>query len=139
MENEISPTPAGMLKEWNEKFEVSPFIELPDEWARREFLKLRLRLIEEEFREVQDELLDAINGQGDMLRLAKELADLKYVVYGTEVLLDIPSDAVFREVHRSNMSKLGTDGKPVRREDGKVLKGPNYSPADLTRVFGVSD
>lgn len=44
-------------------------------------------------------------------------------------------DAAFREVHQSNMSKLGEDGKPVTREDGKVLKGPNYQPADIDRVI----
>lgn len=132
-------TQVEMLKEFNSKFEVPSFIDLPDAWARKKFFELRLRLIREEFKEVCDELLDAINGDGDFLTLAKELADLKYVVVGTEVLLDMPVEAIFAEVHRSNMSKLGTDGKPVRRADGKVLKGPNYEPADLTRVFGVSD
>lgn len=131
--------PAKALREFNEAFEIPQYMELTDPWARREFFKLRLKLIEEEFREVQDELLDAINGEGNMMNLAKELADLKYVIYGTETLLDFPSGPIFAEVHRSNMSKLGKDGKPVRRADGKVLKGPNYSEADLTVVFGVAD
>ena len=47
--------------------------------------------------------------------------------------------AVFEEVHRSNMSKLGKDGKPIRREDGKILKGPNYSPADIKKVLKEFD
>lgn len=139
MEKEVTPTPAAMLREWNEKFDVESFINLPDEYARRKFFELRLALITEEYREVQDELLDAMNGTGSMINLAKELADLKYVIYGTETLLDIPSDAVLAEVHRSNMSKLGPDGKPVRRGDGKILKGPNYTPADIPSVLGVSD
>jgi predicted HAD superfamily Cof-like phosphohydrolase len=47
----------------------------------------------------------------------------------------IPINAVFDEVHRSNMSKLGADNKPIIREDGKVLKGPNYSPPDIKAVL----
>jgi predicted HAD superfamily Cof-like phosphohydrolase len=70
-------------------------------------------------------------------KVAKELADLLYVTYGSGDTMDIPMDEVYREVHRSNMSKLGADGKPVRREDGKVLKGPNYSPADIESVLKV--
>jgi predicted HAD superfamily Cof-like phosphohydrolase len=60
--------------------------------------------------------------------LVKELADLAYVVYGTAVSLGIDLDGAIDAVHESNMSKLGDDGKPVRRADGKVLKGPNYQP-----------
>lgn len=71
----------------------------------------------------------------DLTKVAKELADLLYVVYGTAAAYGIPIDNVFREVHRSNMSKLGEDGKPIYREDGKVLKGPNYSPANIEKVF----
>lgn len=136
----MTVTPAVQsLQEFNKAFEFPQFMDLPDQWARKKFFEFRLRLIEEEFREVQDELLDAMNGKGDVMKVAKELADLKYVIYGTETLLDLPSDAIFAEVHRSNMSKLGADGNPVRRSDGKVLKGPNYSEADLTVCFGVSD
>lgn len=67
--------------------------------------------------------------------LTKELADLLYVVYGFAVTFGLPIDEVFERVHRSNMSKLGDDGKPIYREDGKVLKGPNYQPPDLTDLF----
>lgn len=68
-------------------------------------------------------------------KVAKELADLLYVTYGSGDTMDIPMNEVYREVHRSNMSKLGDDGMPVYREDGKVLKGPNYSPADIESVL----
>jgi predicted HAD superfamily Cof-like phosphohydrolase len=139
METEVVPTPARMLKEFNEKFEVTSYIEEKDAWARDKFWELRMKLISEEFKEVMDELLDAKNGSGSMMNLAKELADLKYVIYQAEALLDIPSDIVFAEVHRSNMSKLGDDGRPVRRSDGKILKGPNYHEPDLIKAFGVSD
>lgn len=68
-------------------------------------------------------------------KVGKELADLLYVTYGSGDTMDIPMDEVYREVHRSNMSKLGADGKPVRREDGKILKGPDYSPANIESVL----
>lgn len=101
----------------------------------------RCNLIAEEGDELFDELffLDDDLQQKfvpnvDKQKLAKELADLLYVVYGAADVFSIPIDEVFAEVHRSNMSKLGGDGKPVRREDGKVLKGPNYSPANLEGI-----
>lgn len=67
--------------------------------------------------------------------LTKELADLLYVVYGMAVTFGLPIDEVFERVHRSNMSKLGDDGKPIYRDDGKVLKGPNYQPPKLDDLF----
>jgi predicted HAD superfamily Cof-like phosphohydrolase len=62
--------------------------------------------------------------------LAKELADVLYVVYGTADLLEIPLEAVFTEVHRSNMSKV-VAGEVIRREDGKILKPDSYREADV--------
>jgi predicted HAD superfamily Cof-like phosphohydrolase len=88
---------------------------------------LRLRLIREEAAEVEDELFS-----NDKKKLAKELADLLYVVYGTAATYGIHIDEVFNRVHESNMSKLGEDGKPVYRNDGKVLKGPNYKEPEIT-------
>lgn len=99
----------------------------------REVLFLRRRLIDEEFKEVMHELRSPVH----KAELAKELADLLYVVYGTAEAYDIPLDAVFTEVHASNMSKVGDDGQPVRRDDGKVLKGPNYRKADVAKVLEV--
>lgn len=95
---------------------------------------LRATLIEEEYEEVANEMLGYFPEQMNKQKIAKELADLLYVVYGTAVSFGIPIDDVFAEVHRSNMSKL-VDGKPLKREDGKVLKGPNYSPANLDHIF----
>jgi predicted HAD superfamily Cof-like phosphohydrolase len=103
-------------------------------------LRLRIRLIREEVEEAVDELealvyeKDANSVQRRLLALLKELADLRYVTDGCAVALGLNIDAAFKEVHRSNMSKLGADGRPIYREDGKVLKGPNYSEADLTRI-----
>ena len=81
---------------------------------------LRERLIQEEF----DELKEAMAKQ-DLAAVAKELADLLYVVYGTAVSFGIDMGPIFQEVHRSNMSKIGG----YKREDGKWVKPPTYSPA----------
>jgi predicted HAD superfamily Cof-like phosphohydrolase len=102
-------------------------------------IRLRIKLIKEEYKEVMDELESLLKADNpdrvlEVLRLLlKELADLRYVVDGTAVSLGLPIDSAFAEVHASNMSKLGADGRPIRREDGKVLKGPNYRPADMTQ------
>ena len=95
-----------------------------------ERLALRVDLIEEELKEVGEAIAN-----DDIVNLAKELADLVYVTYGMAIEFGIRLDAVFDEVQRSNMSKLGEDGKPIYREDGKVLKGPNYREADGESVL----
>ena len=97
-------------------------------------LTLRKSLIEEETKEVVEELE---KDEVDMQALAKELADLLYVTYGTIVSFGLQQymEDVFDEVHASNMSKLGRDGKPIHREDGKALKGPDYFKADMTKIF----
>lgn len=102
---------------------------------------LRMDLINEEFNELAGEVYDqSLESMGmdvepfmDYLKTAKELADILYVVYGTAVSFGIDIDKVFAEVHKSNMSKL-EDGKPVLREDGKVLKGKNYAPPNLEQL-----
>ena len=98
-------------------------------------LYLRQELITEEVNEFYDELPYYTESPIDKAALTKELADILYVTYGFAVTFGLPIDEVFERVHRSNMSKLGDDGKPVYREDGKVLKGPNYQPPDLTDLF----
>lgn len=102
-----------------------------------EELKLRRKLIEEEYKEVLEVVDDMIEGHekfgpGD---LAKELADLLIVTYGAAVTFGIDLNKSVDIVHESNMSKLGLDGKPIKREDGKVLKGPNYKTADMTKPY----
>ena len=94
---------------------------------------LRFELITEEF----SELADALRKR-NIVEVADALTDLAYVVYGMADIYGIDLDACFREVHRSNMSKLGEDGKPIKRADGKFLKGPNYSPPDLKTVLGIN-
>jgi predicted HAD superfamily Cof-like phosphohydrolase len=100
--------------------------ELPSE----EVQKLRYELIKEELSELQDGILHE-----DIVEIADALTDLLYVVYGAGHAYGIDLDKCFNEVHRSNMSKLGADGKPIYREDGKILKGPAYFSPDLESII----
>jgi len=90
----------------------------------------RIALMEEEAAEYV-----AAARQGDLAGIADGLADIVYVAYGTALTYGIDLDAVLREVHRSNMTKLGTAGKPVRGPDGKVGKPPGYRPPDIAAVL----
>ena len=95
--------------------------------------KLRLNLLQEEV----DELKEAL-ANGDTVEALDALTDIQYVLDGAYLSLGLHKlkDAAFSEVQRSNMSKLGEDGKPIRREeDGKILKGPNYFAPDLKAVL----
>ena len=95
-----------------------------------EQVDLRLALIEEEVAELRS----AARAQ-DLVGIADALADIVYVAYGTAHVYGIDLDAVLDEVHVSNMTKLGPDGQPVRRGDGKVLKGPAYRAPDVKSVL----
>ena len=95
-------------------------------------LELRRRLLAEEVGELAD-----AEAADDTAGVADALADIVYIALGTADLLGIPFDAVFDEVHRANMSKLGADGRPVLRADGKVLKGPGYTPPDVAGVLAA--
>ena len=117
----------------------------------RESLDMRMSLVAEEFAE----LVGAVYGQAaraeiessyrravaaddgtrDTVETADALADLIYVIYGMALETGIDLASVLAEVQRSNMSKLGADGKPVYREDGKVLKGPDYFPPNVEAVL----
>ena len=90
--------------------------------------KLRLSLIKEEL----DELKEAINKK-DLVEIADALTDILYVTYGAGHAFGIDLDKCFNEVQRSNMSKLGDDGKPIYNEFGKVMKGPKYFKPDLSK------
>jgi len=94
--------------------------------------RLRLDLIEEEL----DELQYGIDNQ-DMVEIADALTDLLYVVYGAGHAFGIDLDDCFKEVHKSNLSKLGPDFRPIKREDGKVLKPDTYFPPDLKTVLNI--
>ena len=95
--------------------------------------EMQRRLIVEEFKEFLEADQQLIYGfTRNAEECLKELADLVYVCYQYAANLDWDLDEAMNRVHQSNMSKLGEDGKPIRREDGKVLKGPKYKPPTLT-------
>jgi predicted HAD superfamily Cof-like phosphohydrolase len=97
---------------------------------------LRYKLIREE----NEEYLEAAL-RGDLVEVADALGDILYILCGTLLKhgLEHKIDEVFREIQRSNMSKLGADGRPIRRDDGKVMKGPAYFPPDIARFLTESE
>lgn len=93
---------------------------------------LRYNLMKEE----NEEYLDAVKNN-DIVEIADALGDMLYILCGTiiEHGLQYKIEEVFDEIQRSNMSKLGADGKPIYREDGKVMKGPDYFKPDFTKIL----
>ena len=93
---------------------------------------LRYKLMREE----NEEYLDAANNK-DLIEVADALGDMLYILCGTilEHGMQYKIDAVFNEIQRSNMSKLGGDGKPIYRNDGKVMKGPNYFKPNILKII----
>lgn len=93
---------------------------------------LRYKLMREE----NEEYLEAANN-GDLVEVADALGDMLYILCGTilEHGMQHKIEEVFEEIQKSNMSKLGHDGKPIYREDGKVLKGPNYFKPDIKAIL----
>lgn len=105
---------------------------VPTAELTEELVKLRFNLMKEE----NEEYLEAAM-KNDLIEVADALGDMLYILCGTmlEHGMQDKIEAVFEEIQRSNMSKLGADGKPVYREDGKVMKGPNYQKPDLNKFF----
>ncbi len=145
----VHPNSYTRVKEFHETFghPVSETPVVPDDGR----VMLRLELIREEF----CELLEASGFKDaaqeiravylnpdedyspDIVGIADALGDLDYVVNGSALEHGIPLPAVTAEIHRSNMTKLGPDGKPIYREDGKVMKGEDYEPPQLEAVLGL--
>lgn len=96
--------------------------------------ELRISLLKEEFQEYLDAESD-----DNIVEVADALGDMLYIIFGTAVSYGIPLDRVFNEIHRSNMSKFDVNGIPIRREDGKILKGPNYSKPDIAAILSNND
>ena len=94
--------------------------------------KLRFELMKEE----NEEYLEAANNN-DMVEVADALGDMLYILCGTiiEHGMQHKIEAVFEEIQQSNMSKLGADGQPIYRQDGKVLKGPNYFKPNIKQIL----
>ena len=103
-------------------------VKTTSELAEDKINKLRVSLIEEEL----DELKAAIK-DNDIKEVADALTDILYVTYGAGHAFGINLDKCFEEVQNSNMSKLGSDGKPIYNDSGKVMKGPNYFKPDLRK------
>ena len=101
--------------------------------AERQTRAVQHKLIVEEFKEfLEAEGMLFMHGRNHQEHALKELADLVYVCYQYAQNMGWFLDEALNRVHESNMSKLDEDGKPIYREDGKVLKGPNYKPPDLS-------
>ena len=116
------------VKKFMEVFgqEVKTKAEFPSE----KIIKLRLNLIQEEL----DEFDQALKNK-NLKEVADALTDILYVTYGAGHAFGIDLDKCFEEVQRSNMSKLGEDGKPIFNDQGKVMKGPNYFKPDLSKYI----
>ena len=106
--------------------DVEKVASMPD----RKTAMLRLKLILEEYEE-----LETAVEEHHLVGIADALTDILYVTYGAGHAFGINLDECFEEVHESNMSKLGPDGKPIYREDGKVMKGPDYRKPDLRKIL----
>lgn len=120
------------VRQFNETYQV-PTKEYPSLPTEAEATRLHNLIMEELM-----ELNKAID-EDNLVEIADALADILYVTAQQAVTLGFPVDALLREVQRSNMSKLGEDGKPIFREDGKVLKGPNFSAPDIIGVLEGSN
>jgi predicted HAD superfamily Cof-like phosphohydrolase len=114
------------MKTFGQEVKSSP------EFPSKDVQNLRVELIAEEL----EELTEAIVAR-DIVEVADALTDLLYVIYGAGAAFGIDLDACFQEVHASNMSKLMPDATILRREDGKILKGPNYFVPDLKKVLDI--
>jgi hypothetical protein len=120
--------PYKAVWEFHEAFDLvrSKAVGFPSDEVRA----LRIKLLREEW----EEYLEGEDND-DLVEIADALADIVYIAYGTAVAYGIPLDEIFSEVHRSNMSKLDNNGKPIYREDGKVMKSSRYSPPDVQGIL----
>ncbi len=99
-------------------------------FPENKIVQLRIDLIEEEL----NELKEAVKNN-DIVEVADALTDILYVTYGAGHSFGVDLDKCFDEVQRSNMSKLGVDGRPIYNESGKVMKGPDYFAPDLKKII----
>lgn len=143
--------PEALVREFHETYEMPIATDGPN--VDRERSEMRMALIAEEFHELVSAYYGKVAGETvsaayeqavasddrtrDTVEVADALADLVYVIYGMALETGIPLEDVLREVQAANLSKLGADGKPIYREDGKVLKGPDYFRPRVDRVLGL--
>ena len=116
------------VREFHKAFDVPilPAAQMPHEERR----KLRYRILKEEFEEYV-----AAENDDDLAEVADALGDMAYIIAGTALEYGIPLDRVLDEIHRSNMAKLGPDGKPIKRADGKVIKPDGWQPPNIAAVL----
>jgi len=121
------------VKEFHEAFGIQNN-EAPTTALSKEEIQLRHDLIKKENEEYLEAALN-----GDIVEIADALGDQLYILCGTMLKhgLQHKMEEVFDEIQRSNMSKLGADGKPIHREDGKVMKGPNYFKPDIKSILEI--
>ena len=126
MQNKISA-----VKKFHESFKIG-YNNTPIADLGKEKNKLRYDLMAEE----NSEYIEAANN-GDLVEVADALGDMLYILCGSiiEHGLQDKIEDIFNEIQRSNMSKLGEDGQPIFREDGKVLKGPNYIKPNISKIL----
>ncbi|OMH36949.1 nucleoside triphosphate pyrophosphohydrolase family protein [Tersicoccus sp. Bi-70] len=124
-----TPSIGTLVGEFHDAFGLSRRA-TPDADVPTDLATLRMALLDEECEELR-----AAVAANDIIGIADALADITYVVHGTAHTYGIDLDAVLREVHLSNMSKLDADGTPLLREDGKVLKSAAYTRPDVARVL----
>tara|TARA_B100000900_G_scaffold14693_1_gene11747 strand:+ start:4467 stop:4853 length:387 start_codon:yes stop_codon:yes gene_type:complete len=119
------------VKEFHKAFKLD-YLDFPKADLGSDKNKLRFNLMKEE----NQEYLDAANNN-DMVEVADALGDMLYILCGTiiEHGMQHKIDEIFSEIQNSNMSKLGTDGNPIFREDGKVLKGPSYFKPNIKGIL----
>jgi predicted HAD superfamily Cof-like phosphohydrolase len=148
---ELAKKSYDRVKEFMVKF-GHPVYETPGLIENQPWEAMRVELIREELCELMDALgygdaADQIRAvyinpdeeyDRDIVAAADALGDLEYVVNGAAIGMGINLPAVVREIHRSNMTKLGADGEPIYREDGKILKGPDYEPPNLEKALGLT-
>ena len=119
------------VKDFHDTFGLN-YNDSPTVDLEKKIIELRFNLMKEE----NDEYIEAARNK-DIVEVADALGDMLYILCGTIIehgMSDIIED-VFDEIQKSNMSKLGADGKPIYREDGKVLKGPNYFKPNFSKFF----
>jgi len=129
----MTKTTLEMVQEFHETYGLP--VEVEQTLSSEKTQALRINLLAEELDELKEALKDH-----DPVETLDALIDLQYVLDGAFLSFGMQDvkQAAFEEVHRSNMSKLGEDGKPIRREsDGKVMKGPNYFKPDMTQFIAA--
>ena len=147
-----APSPMELVLQFHHTYSV-PIRPFSDPTLDYERMNMRMSLIAEEFAElmgavygpraraiIEDATAEAVaadEGERDVIEAADALADLVYVVYGMAIESGMNLDSVLAEVQASNLSKLMPDGSVKLREDGKVLKGPNFFQPNIARGLGL--